>query len=166
MQGLIVYYSWVGNTDVAAKEIAKLTGFELRRIEEKKTRKLSGIMAAAFGAMFGFNSAIKPMDFEMDGYDCIFLGAQVWARKTAPAINSFLNKANFAGKSVYLFITKGDPAVPQGVIDSITQRIQKKGGKVMDALSLTTPWDPQNNTPVSPETINSEISEWIKRIGV
>lgn len=165
MRGIIVYYSWVGNTDVAAKEIASLTGFELRRIEEKKTRKLSGIMAAAFGAMFGFSSAIKPMDFEINGYDCIFLGAQVWAGKTSPAINSFLNKANFTGKNVYLFITKGDPAVPTNVIDSITRRVQKKGGKVIDALSLTTPWDPKTNSPVAPETIRDEITDWIKRLG-
>lgn len=36
----IVYYSWVGNTEVVAKEIQRLTGFDLLKIEEKKERKL------------------------------------------------------------------------------------------------------------------------------
>lgn len=33
---VIVYYSWVGNTEIVAKEIQRLTGFDIQRIEEKR----------------------------------------------------------------------------------------------------------------------------------
>ncbi|MEI7667561.1 MAG: hypothetical protein WCI62_01020, partial [Erysipelotrichaceae bacterium] len=70
---VIVYYSWVGNTEVVAKEIQRLTGFELIRIEEKKDRKFGNIMGAAMGAFFGFQSGIKPIDFSLQKYDTVFL---------------------------------------------------------------------------------------------
>nr|WP_154706101.1 hypothetical protein [Planococcus salinarum] len=50
---LIVYYSWIGSTEVVAKEIQRLTGFEIQRIEEKKNRKLGKIPGAAMGAFLG-----------------------------------------------------------------------------------------------------------------
>lgn len=165
-KSLIVYYSWVGNTEVAAKEIQAQTGFGIQKIEEIKERKKSSIGSSAMSAFFGFKSSIKPVDFSMKGYRNIILGAQVWAGKTTPAINSFLGKADFKDKKVWLFITKADEKIPQKVIDSIKSRIEKKGGKVMDCLSLTTKWDPKTNIPVSAEEVRSNITDWIKKIKV
>lgn len=160
----IVYYSWVGNTEVAAKEIQRLTGFDLLKIEEKKERKFGNIMGAAMSAFLGFKSSIKRMDFTLQQYDNVFLGTPVWGGKTTPAVNKFLSKANFKGKNIWIFITKADEKVPQKVIDSITRRIEKKGGIVMDFISLTTKWDPKTNIPISPEEIRSSIQDWIERI--
>jgi len=163
---VIVYYSWIGNTRVAAEEIQRLTGFDLLKIEEEKERKLGNIAGAAMSAFFGFQSRIKPMDFSMPKYDNIFLGTPVWGGKTTPAVNKFLSKANFKGKNIWLFITKADEKIPQKVIDSITSRVEKKGGKVMDCLSLTTKWDPKTNIPISVEEIRSSIQDWIKKVNL
>jgi flavodoxin len=163
-KGIIIYYSWIGNTQVVAEEIKRITSFNLLRIEEKKERKFKNIMVPAMSAFFGLKSNIKPLDYSLGMVDNVFLGAQVWAGKTTPAINKFLSKANFKGKNVWVFITKADENIPQKVIDSITKRIEKRGGIVMDSLSLTTKWDPKTNIPVTAEEIRTPLQNWIKDI--
>ncbi len=164
--GAIIYYSWIGNTKVVAEEIQRLTGLDILKIEEKKERKLGNIMGAAMSAFLGFQSSIKSMDFTLQKYDNVFIGTPVWGGKTTPAINKFLSKANFNGKSIWLFITKADEKVPQKVIDSITSRVEKRGGKVIDCLSLTTKWDPKTNIPMTADEMGSGIQEWIKKINL
>ncbi|MEI6132573.1 MAG: flavodoxin [Bacillota bacterium] len=161
---VIVYYSWVGNTKLAAEEIQKSTGLELFRIEEKKERNFGSIMGPAFAAFFGFKSGIKPIDFSFQKYENVFIGTPVWAGKITPAINSFLSKYSLKGKNIYIFITKADENVPQKVIDSMTSRIEKKGGKVKGCISLTTKWDPKTNIPLFSEECSREIQEWTKSI--
>lgn len=165
-RSLIVYFSWAGNTEVVAKEIQKLTEFELQKIEETKNRKLGKIAAPAMQAILGFKSSIKPMDFGLEEYENIFLGGQVWAGKTSPAMNRYLTKASFKDKNVRLFITKSDEKVPQQVIDSITKRIEKKGGRVVDSISITTKWDPKTNIPIAPEEVHDTVYDWLKKEGV
>lgn len=163
---VIVYYSWVGNTELAAKKIASLTGFDIQKIEETKERKFGTMMTAAMGAVFGFKSSIKPMDFSLNGYDNVFLGVQVWGGKTTPAVNSYLKKASFKDKKVWLFVTMGDDKTPQKFIETVTAKIEKKGGKVMDALSITTKWDPKENVVVSANEIKSAVKNWIENIKI
>ncbi|MFH1693328.1 MAG: hypothetical protein ABH890_03490 [Bacillota bacterium] len=160
---LIIYYSWVGNTEVVAKEIQNQTRFDIYKIEEKKERKFGSIMKAAMGAFFGYKSRLKSMDFSMKDYENIYLGAQVWAGKTTPAINKFLSKACFKYKKVWLFVTKGDENEPQKVYDSITKRIEKKGGQVVDRISITTQWDPKTNIPMVPHDVKDFIHDWLHK---
>lgn len=162
-KGVIIYYSWIGNTKVVAEEIRASTGFDLLRIEEKKERKPGKIMGAALGALLGLGSRIKPMDLSLAKYDSVFIGTPVWAGKTVPAVNRFLGKAGLKGKDVWVFVTKGDEQIPQKVIDSITARIGKKGGKVMDCLSFTCKWDPKTNIPIKAEEIQSIVRKWMEK---
>ncbi|TCI65161.1 hypothetical protein [Exiguobacterium sp. SH0S2] len=163
---LIVYYSWIGSTEVVAKEIQRLTEFDIQRIEDKKQRKLGNIAGAAMGAFFGLRGVIMPMDFALKEYEHLFLGTPVWAGKTPPAINKYLKETSFKNKKVWLCITKGDEKVPQQVIDSITKRIEKKGGKVMGSISITTKWDPKTNIPIALEDVQKPIYDWLKRGGI
>ena len=115
-------------------------------------------MGAAMAAICGIKSGIKPMDYQLADFENIFLGVQIWAGKTTPAINAYLSKVCFKGKKVWLFITKADEKVPQSFIDSITRRIERKGGKVIDSISFTT----TINTVISREKITDAICEWLK----
>lgn len=165
-KSLIVYYSWIGNTHVVAKEIQRLTGFDIQRIEEKKNRKFGNIAGGAMGAFLGVKSSIIPMDFTLASYENIFLGVQVWAGKTPPAVNKYLSKVSLKNKRVWLFITKSDDKIPQDYIDKLTRRIEKKGGKVVDNISITTKWDPASNIPISVAEFAEELSVWLKKCGV
>jgi len=160
-KSLIVYYSCVGNTKVVAEEIRQQTGYDIRRIEEARPRQLRGIMWAALGAVFGPKSELKPMDFDMAEYDTVFLGAQVWAGKTTPAINSFLSRANFRGKKVWLFFTLASEQAPPKFIDSVTRRVEAKGGKVLGSLTCISKWDPKENVLLKPEEARVKIANWL-----
>jgi len=159
---LITYYSWYGNTESVAKEIQALTGYDSIAIVEKKERKKSNMPLSALTALLGLRSRLMPMDFNLDEYDRILLGCQVWAWHSTPAINSFISKANFKGKKVFLFITKADDKVPQKVIDSITSKICSKGGEVADSLSITTTME----RVIEPDEFREELSSWLKSNGL
>jgi hypothetical protein len=107
-KSLIVYCSWYGDTEVVVKEIQLQTGFDIQKNEEIKERKRGNSMGAAMSAYLGLKSRIKPMDYLLAEYENIFLGVQVWAGKTTPAINKYLSKVSLKGKSVRLFILKAD----------------------------------------------------------
>lgn len=164
--GLITYFSWIGNTKVIAEEIHVSTGYDLIRIDELKERKKGNIMGAAMSALFGLSSSIKSMDFSFSNYDNIFLGTPVWAGKTPPAINKFLKKASLKGKKIWLFITMGDDKIPQKTIELITSRIENKGGEVVDCLYLTTKWDPKTNIPMKPEDFGTSVQDWVEKINI
>jgi Flavodoxins len=156
MKNLILYYSWSGKTEVVAKTLHEKIGGELRKIETKTAPK--GFGGAAMGAFFHAHSRIQLMDFAFKGYDTIFLGFQVWAGSTAPAVNSFLRKADFTGKDIYLFVTKADPKIPQKVIDSVVKRVLKRGGKVKGSFSVTTVM----NEPLSVEQAQKPVTDFLE----
>lgn len=155
MKNLILYYSWSGKTEVVAKALHEKLGGELRKIETKAGPGSFG--TAAMGAFFHTHSRLKPMDFTFKGYDTIFLGLQVWAGSTTPAVNALLSKADFTGKSVYLFVTKADSKVPQKVIDSVTKRVLKRGGSVKGSFSVTTVM----NEALSPEQAQQPVADFL-----
>lgn len=162
MKNLVVYYSWMGNTEVVANEIHNLVGGDLKKIEEVKQHKIGGFAGAATSAFLGLKSRLKSMDFSLKGYENVFLGGQVWASRSTPAINTFLSKAELKNKRVYLFLTKADDKVPQIVIDSIAKRVEERGGKVIDSFSVTTRMD----SIITPEAIRESVSNWIKKANI
>jgi len=160
MRNLIVYYSWTGNTEVVAGVIHSLVSGDLKKIEEVKMRKGGlGFAGAAFSALFGFKSKLKPTDINMDDYDTIYLGTPVWASRSTPAINSFIDMYNFRDKKVYLFLTLADGRIPQKCIDSMTSRIEKRGGKVVSSIYIRTTM----GSVISPESVKKTVSDWLKK---
>jgi len=162
---LIAYYSWVGSTEVVAKYIAEKTNIPIVRIEEVKKRPLGSMMSAAMGAFFGTSTKLKPIDLEMEGVQTLILCAQVWAGKTAPAINTYLKKASFRGKQVWVVMTMGDDTPPLKTIESIAIRIAKKGGTVKGHFGIQTHWDPKTNVPITREEIEGVVDNWLLNEG-
>lgn len=163
MKNVIFYYSWTGNTGVVANEIRQLTGADLKKIEEVKPRKSgAGFMGAACLAFLGLKSRLKPMDYTLGSYDNVFLGGPVWASRSTPAINSFIGRTDFRNKRVFLFLTQADDKTPQKVIHSIARRIEKRGGKVVDSIFITT----KMNSVITPEAVRESLSEWIKKAAI
>ena len=161
-KGLIVYFSWVGNTAAVAREIQTVTGFDVQEIKELANRPTGNIGKAGFDSMRGYRPALQPMDFAMQGYDRVVFGAQVWAGRTTPPINAFLDKADFSGKQVWLFLTRSDPKNPPKTIESLRQRIEAAGGTFMDSITFTT-----NITTVMPlEAFQARLHEWLERNGL
>lgn len=157
MKNLTVYYSWTGNTEVVAKELHSLVGGDLRKIEEKKRRKGgAGFAGAALSALLGLKSKLEPLDISAEDYDDIYIGTPVWASHSAPAVNSFISGCRLQGKKVHLFITLADDKFPQKVVDSLTQRIEKRGGSVVGSIAVRT----KMNSVISAAYARESISKW------
>ncbi len=163
MSSLITYYTWVGNTGVVANEIQRQTGFDIKKIEELKERKPGNFIGSAMGAVFNMKSKLKPFDFSLAGYDEIYLGVQVWASKTTPAINTFLSKVDLKGKKVRLFITLADDKEPIKFIESVKNRVEKKGGVFVDSIFFTVSYVPGKTEVVSPEAVKDKIGSWLNK---
>ena len=158
---LIVYFSWVGNTAAVAREIQAQTGFELRAIEEKKTRKPGAYAGAAMAGFFGIGGAIRPMDFAMAEFDQILLGVQIWAGHAPPAVLHFIRQADLSGKKIWLFITKADDHVPQPFLDGLVKRIEKRGGTVDGHFAVKTKMD----SVVPVEAFREDLTTWLTERG-
>lgn len=156
-KSLVVYYSRSGNTENVAKEISKTVNGDIRKIE---LRKDIGFIGAAFSSLLGLKGKIKSMDFDLKHYDNIFIGTPVWAGKTSTPINTFISRANLAGKNVYIFITQADEKTPNLVYESIATRVRAKGGKIIDSFFVQT--DMKN--PITFEQARELVTEWIKTI--
>ncbi|MZQ97372.1 MAG: hypothetical protein GT601_06825 [Acidaminobacter sp.] len=168
-QSLIVYYSWTGNTASVAQELHAQTGFALERIEEAKPRPFGSIPMAAMGAWFHFKSDIKPLSISLETYDNLFLGIQVWAGNTTPAINAFLKRENFKNKKVWLFMTMADNVPSQKVMDSVRKRIEQKGGVVVETIGFTSKMlatvgaEERANQVLSPEMFREDLAAWLRK---
>jgi len=156
MKNLVVYYSRSSNTETVAKEIAKGVNGDIKKIELKKD---IGFMGAAFSSVLGLKGKIKSIDLDLKDYDNIFIGTPVWAGKTSTPINTFLSRANLAGKNVYIFITQSDEKTPSLVYESIATRVEAKGGKVIDSFFVKT--DMKN--PLTLEQAKDLIAEWVNK---
>lgn len=138
MKALVVYYSWTGKTELVAKAIARTLSADVRKVEEVQKRKgVVGLISGGHGARKGECGEIKPMDFNLDKYDLIFLGTPVWALKPTPAINAFISKANFKDKKLVIFVTMGGFG-GEGVIRELVDAIESKGGKIINLFVVRT----------------------------
>jgi flavodoxin len=137
MKVLVVYYSNKGKTELAAKTIASALNSEIRKIQEiGKRQGITGFIKSGFQAILGYASELKPMDFNVSGYDLIVIGSPVWASSPAPAVNSFVKEAGLKGKKVVLFFTLGGTG-SQGAIDKLKQKVESMGGKVMKSFAIS-----------------------------
>lgn len=118
MKRLIVYYSLSGNTEEAAKKIAKELGADLLKLETVKAMPKS-FAAQLFvgGGQVAFNHIpkLKPIAVDLDSYDEIILGSPIWNSKGVPAVNAFLKDEKVAAKVTSLFFLSGGGEVQKGL---------------------------------------------------
>lgn len=109
MKTLIVYYTWHnGNTKRIAEMIQKATGGDICVIETVKPypevyRKASD--QAKKEVESGFEPQIKPVPYDISDYDQIAVGTPTWWYTMAPAVRTYLNSQDWAGKTVVPFMT-------------------------------------------------------------
>ncbi len=140
MKTAVVFYSLEGSTKEAAKLVAQRCGAQIFELEEIKKRKgkLLLFMAGGFGAMTGKRSRLKYNPAEQMGeYRTIYIGSPIWASRTVPAVNTFVNRLNPAGKQIVFFTVQADPnpASSKGLQKLIVQ-LEKRGAAVGRVIQL------------------------------
>ena len=157
MKRLIVYYSLSGNTEEAAKKIAKELGADLLKLETVKAMPKSfaaQIMVGGGQVAFNHIPKLKPFDVDPDSYDEIILGSPIWNSKGVPAVNAFLKYGKAAAKVTSLFFLSGGGEVQKG-LTAITKLLPNLKNTV--SLLDKKHEDSKNN--------DAKIAEFVKSIG-
>ena len=157
MKRLIVYYSLSGNTEEAAKKIAKELGADLLKLETVKAMPKSfaaQIMVGGGQVAFNHIPKLKPFDVDPDSYDEIILGSPIWNSKGVPAVNAFLKDEKAAAKVTSLFFLSGGGEVQKG-LTAITKLLPN----LKNTVSLL---DKKHEDSKSND---AKIAEFVKSIG-
>ena len=137
MKSLVVYHSLTGKTRLVAQTIAEALSATLVEIQERRPRPLPFVyISGSFAALLNWGSNINPVDVDPKQYERTFIGSPVWASRPAPAVNSFIYKANFEGRSIIPFFTMGGNNSATAVAN-ITAKIEKRQGKVVGSFAIT-----------------------------
>ena len=110
-KGIIIYYSYGGNTKQIANMIKDQTNFELLELTPKVpyTTNYQQLVDDEEEKMNTKEIIeINDIDIELNDYDKIIIGTPVWWYSMSPVIRSFLEKKNLPNKKVDIFITNGD----------------------------------------------------------
>lgn len=114
MKSLIIYFTHSGNTELAAKDLAKVTGADLVRLYPEKpytTQDVDWENEQSRCTQEHLNRtlrpAIKPLGVNLADYDIIFIGFPMWWHEEPAVIRTFLdeNKEVLKNKQVYPFCT-------------------------------------------------------------
>lgn len=112
MKTAIVYFSLSGNTDFAAKRIAKKLNADLIRLEPEKAYPDSGFRKffwSGKSAVMKETPKLTGQPFAFEDYDCVVLGTPVWAGTFAPPLRTLIgeNAGKWGEKRVAAFVCSG-----------------------------------------------------------
>jgi flavodoxin len=138
MKDLVVYYSYTGKTETAAKALAQELNADVLRIEDTdKVSTFKAYIKGAYAARKGLAWPVKAFKNDLSEYSRIFVGAPIWWGMCAPEINAFIDQVNFTGKSAVVFVTMGGSS-PDAAIKALSSRIEAKGGKISSSFFIKT----------------------------
>ena len=108
MKTMIVYYSMNGNTDYAARKIARQLGATLLRVEPVKAYPDKGFRKFFWGgksAVMAETPELQAYRFDPRAFERVIFGFPVWAGNVTPPLRTFIrdNRAALQGKSLAAF---------------------------------------------------------------
>ncbi|MFA5361701.1 MAG: NAD(P)H-dependent oxidoreductase [Candidatus Omnitrophota bacterium] len=139
MKGIIVFYSYSGNTGKTASLLAEsLKDQGDIQLCELKSLDESGSFFRQAARAFGRARSVLPeMDFNLGPYDVICMGTPVWAFGPAPAMNTYLDRCSgLEGKTVVLFTTYGSGTGNGRCLDYMQNILTGKGAKAFKRFSI------------------------------
>ena len=107
---LVAYFSYTGNTEEVAGQIADLTGGtlgEIQRVEEYGNLQEEAEAEILEGARPEITFSVD----NVEDYDTVFVGYPIWWNEAPAMIATFLESYNFAGKTIIPFCTSGSDSI-------------------------------------------------------
>ena len=141
---LVVYFSATGNTKQTAQKLSSIMDADLSEIiptqpytsadlnwNDKQSR--SSVEMANPQA----RPDIKPIDFDINDYDYIFLGYPIWWDLAPRVVNTFIESNDLTGKTIIPFATSGGSSIEESVaaLQRLYQEINWQSGKLLNHLS-------------------------------
>ncbi len=134
--GLVVYFSWSGNTESVAVEIQNQTGADTFRLvpTEPYTDDYDTLLDIAQEEQRnGARPAISGSIENFDSYEVVYLGFPNWWGDMPMILYSFLDDYDLSGKTIIPFVTSGG----SGFSNTIhTIEGMEPDAEVLDGLSL------------------------------
>lgn len=107
---IVVYFSRTGTTEKTAKEIARLAGADICRIETVKKYPKSYLLCVAAARLEKSRDELPPLAGELpdlSGYQRVVAGFPVWWFSCPAALLSFFSNYDLAGKEILPFCRHG-----------------------------------------------------------
>ena len=141
---LVVYFSATGTTEQVAKQIAKIADADICEITPAKpyssadldwTNKQSRSSVEMNNPMA--RPEIKAVSVDVSKYDYVFLGYPIWWDLAPRTVNSFIETADLAGKTVIPFATSGSSTIANSVavLKQSYPKIKWQTGKLLNHVS-------------------------------
>lgn len=114
MKAVIVYFTHSGNTELAAKDLAGVTGAKMIRLMPEQpysTEDVDWVNEQSRCTQEHLNQslrpAIKPVDVNFAEIDTLFLGFPIWWHEEPAVIRTFLDnyRSELKGKVIFPFCT-------------------------------------------------------------
>jgi flavodoxin len=138
---LIVYYSKTGNTEAIACALKEAfeANCEVDMLKIEMVKEYSDFLPhlnprILLDIFLSRNPKIKPVA-DIGSYDLVCVGTPNWYGRTAPPVNTFIEKATSAeGRKAIAFVSSG--LGKESYAEDLKKRLEKKGFKVLETLSL------------------------------
>ena len=114
MKAVIIYFTHSGNTELAAKNLAAVTGAPMVRLYPEQPYSTEDVDWTTEGARCNrehldqsLRPAIKPVDVDFAKVDTVFIGFPIWWHEEPAVIRTFLDEygPQLKGKVLYPFCT-------------------------------------------------------------
>ena len=141
---LVVYFSATGNTKHVAQQIAALADADICEITPTKPYTHADLdwnnQQSRSSVEMNNPEArpeIKALSVDVSKYDYIFLGYPIWWDLAPRTVNSFIETANLAGKTVIPFATSGSSTIANSVavLKKSYPKIKWQTGKLLNHVS-------------------------------
>lgn len=138
---LVAYFSCTGTTEKVATAIAKETGGKLYRITPATaytSADLDWNDKASRSSVEMADEKSRPAlggeTIDLKDYDVVFLGYPIWWDLCPRPVNTFLEKYDFAGKTVIPFATSGGRSITGSVkqLKKLYPKIEWKEGRLFN----------------------------------
>lgn len=134
--GLVVYFSWSGNTESVALEIQNQTGADAFRLvpAEPYTDDYDALLDIAQEEQRnGARPAISGSIENFDSYEVMYLGFPIWWGDMPMILYSFLDDYDLSGKTIVPFVTSGGSGFSNTIS---TIESMETDAEVLEGLSL------------------------------
>ena len=156
-RSLIVYFSLTGNTELVATQIQSLTGsdvFKLELVDPYSVEYDEVISRSRQEREEGILPELAQKIEDLDDFDVIFLGSPNWFGTLSLPIFAFIETHDLSGKTIVPFITHGRG----GLMNTITDLVELcPDAAVLEGFGVSRD---------DVETIQSDIEEWLNRVGI
>jgi hypothetical protein len=155
MKSVIIYFTHSGNTELAAKELAAVTGAKMIRLMPEQpysSEDVDWVNEQSRCTQEHLNQslrpAIKPVDVNFAEIDTVFIGFPIWWHEEPAVVRTFLDnyREQLKGKVLYPFCTSYES--PMSEADATL----RKGYPDLD-------WKLGLRLPAKPEQIRSWIGQ-------